>query len=294
MKLIVGLAGALLVLAGATEVAARVVFPFEGPLFDAPEGIGYIPRPNQPGFNEVSMRAGPFDGSAHDDTLLAGDSIVFSGKFRERLGTTYWPIGAGSWALLNELAYIARHPAQMSQIERAVFILNSRDFAPASVWTSEVSTPTHRPASIALRQAANFYITRIGWRFQDANAPAVEGDWSKPLHAFCQRFAGTVTVLLYPDKQEFRSGWAPIYNRRQGGISAACPKAQILDVARLPGWGEDAYRDHIHPTDGGASILSRAIRDHAATPTVTTSLAPKPMSLPLIPAPMQGEPLAKA
>ena len=48
-------------------------------------------------------------------------------------GVTVWPIGAGSWSVANELAYLDANPEVVAGADRLVFIVNYADIQSGSV-----------------------------------------------------------------------------------------------------------------------------------------------------------------
>ena len=152
------------------EIGLRLAGVGDFPTYDANPVTGYIPSANQSGrfmgrdwaFNEHHMGvAQPFEPSAKRDIVLVGDSIVYGGNpyrqadklgpvmERSMPGSEVWPIGAGSWALRNELAYLAANPDVIRGADAFVFVLNSGDFQEPSVWVTDATHPRRRPVLIA-------------------------------------------------------------------------------------------------------------------------------------------------
>lgn len=144
----------------ASEITVRAVGMVDFLLYEANSEIGYIPAANQKGsflnkndweFNVLNIGSPAFQPDSRSDILLIGDSLVFGGnhyKKQERLGPTLqalmqtrtgdahvWPIGAGSWALRNELTWLRQNPEVLEQVKQIMFVLNNGDFDAASSWS---------------------------------------------------------------------------------------------------------------------------------------------------------------
>ena len=70
--------------------------------------------------------------------LLVGNSIVDGGLWvdqNQRLAAQIgarsrrpvWPIAAGSWSVLNELAYLRRRPDIVRRVDQVVLVISSPD-----------------------------------------------------------------------------------------------------------------------------------------------------------------------
>jgi hypothetical protein len=269
----------------AGELATEVSGIVDVPLYDANRHIGYIPKPNQSGsflrkndwaFNELSMGTSkPFNPTDVFDLLLVGDSIVFGGnpyKQSDRLGPqieqqsagwTVWPISAGSWGIQNELTYLTDHPEVVAGVDAIAVISNSGDFYGPSSWRSEITHPTykHFPA---------FFYAIHRYLFPSVLAPSYRpnmlvpaSDWEKQLRSIALSSNKPIFIFFYPDQKEQsdRNLRAIQLDSRLSAVRvAAGDKVKVFQIGDDSGWSNRLYRDEIHPTVEGTTILARIIR----------------------------------
>jgi hypothetical protein len=95
------------------------------------------------------------------NNILIGDSIVAGGnlyrksqrlgvKLSEKLNKPVWSVSAGSWSILNEIAYLRLHPNVVNGATKLIFISNSGDFNQASSWSCEYTHPRQYPNFAAI------------------------------------------------------------------------------------------------------------------------------------------------
>lgn len=255
----------------AAEVWLRRCGFIDFPLYDADPVLGYVPKPNTRGrlfnradwaFNELSMGvAEPFRATS-PSTLLVGDSLVFTSAqipqarklgplLQARLGHPVWPIGAGSWALQNELAWLHSHPQALA-CDTVVVIVNSGDFQDASVWRDPLMHPRRRPRSalwfLVRKKLHKPYLPPFAYP-----TPEQEAEWGGSLDRFLAAYKGRVIFVLYPNKPEIETGedkFGPIRRRLAG-------RAEILDVR--PHWRAEYFLDWTHPTERAYPLLAELI-----------------------------------
>lgn len=279
---------ALLVLAGGSaELAARLSGIADVPLYVAGGELGYIPAPNQSGafldrndwvFNELSMgTAQPFLPDPTCNVLLVGDSIVLGGnpyrdadklgpQLESRIRCRVWPISAGSWALLNEVAYLELHRSDVvERVQHIVIVSNSGDFAEPSIWHSDLTHPRARPAS-----AFVYALRRYVLSSDEAAAPAPPdrdwtAQWRRRLADLLGRVAAPTVVVLYPDRSEQVE--PSLREAHLGGPRVGLQQAGVKTLVELgadPRWTAALYRDDIHPTVEGTGILADIVADALA------------------------------
>lgn len=260
----------------AADIAARQLGFIDFPTYVADSELGYIPRPNQRGrlrssprrprapwaFNELSMGVAEKFEPKPGSILLLGDSIVFTSAttpqpnklgplLQKRLDKPVWPVGAGSWGLTNELAYLQRNP-QVLACETLVVIVNTGDFQDRSVWSDPIRHPLHRPlwATLYLLRKMRHRPFLPPFEFP---SPAQEGEWGGLLDWLFATYKGRVVFVLYADKDDVKGGpdkFEAIRRRLAG-------RAEIFET--LPHWKIEYYRDNMHPTDAAYPILADLI-----------------------------------
>lgn len=262
-----GLAGLL-----AVEVGVRAVGAVDFPTYDANPVTGYIPTADTAGrllgrdwaFNEHHMGvSAPFAPTSATDVVLIGDSLVYgTSAYRQnqRLGpnlqalsgVTVWPIGAGSWSIANELAYLDTHPDVVANADRLVLIVNYADIQPRSVWKSDLVHPRRPPlwALAYLVEKKLFQPPSDAARFGE-EAPVL-ADW----RAFTARYGRRIDVILYPDKAMLTDPVKLTAYRDRLALLAA-PNVVFHDLTRDPRWTTDDYMDSIHPKPGSVIKVAR-------------------------------------
>lgn len=279
------LAGALLL-----EVALRLVGIIDFPIYDADHQIGYIPQPEQSGrflrrndwvVNERSMGSGPWRPQGERDILLLGDSLVWGGNpydHEEKLGPLLqaevgdgwqvWSAGAGSWSILNAVAYLERWPDVRDHTDILVWVLNTGDFEPKSVWSDNLAHPVERPVSAIIHAGKKYLVPRLrGYLLSNTTADGLDSESLvvsplaiEALHDQLWDFGDrSVLVVIYPDTGDLADPSARYEEFADivATIMDGCCK--LLDVRTLPEWSAEYYRDDIHPTAEGNRILADAI-----------------------------------
>lgn len=163
-----------------------------------------------------------------------------------------WPIGAGSWALQNELQYLDDHPAVIDGVDRIVLVANSGDFAGPSCWANANTHPV-RHLSSAAWQALTRYLLRPTRPPPPPQLGVPRVDVAARLRALTVRLRKPLLVVLYPSRDELRDGSPcgfavpPVFRME---------KLALLCLKRSRRWRADLYRDSIHPTPAGMRVLA--------------------------------------
>lgn len=277
------------------ELGARWLGLTDFPVYEANSQIGYIPAANQKGsflnvndweFNSLHMGAREFEPSAERrDVLLVGDSIVLGGnpvKQSDKLGpqlekalteggerASVWPISAGSWALLNELEWIRENPSVLQAVDEVIFVLNSADFGQASSWACNSTHPLAQPGS-ALWYLFNKYVYAV----ESCEATPQEllvppRDLSRDFAEYMGLYGGKTRFVLYPTREELASKSLRDERFLQGLRLLEQADAKFAWLESLD-WQPDAsiYRDGIHPTAYGTTLLARFIADALVSESV--------------------------
>ncbi|PXW93249.1 hypothetical protein C7444_12113 [Sphaerotilus hippei] len=284
-------AGSFIALLLFAEVAARLSGVIDFPLYLASSEIGYEFAPNQSGtflggkrwnYNEYGMGSGPFlpkDGVI--DILLVGDSVVLGGnKFdmSERLGAQLerelgvgykvWPISAGSWALLNELAWMRHNKAVVEAVDTVVIVSNAGDFAVPSSWSCEETHPRSLPYSALVHLVKKYSgVIPLCTEVPPKKLLFRDRSLTQDLIDFSVLFSHKTVAVYYPNKGELLARSVP-----SGGVDVfqktfSSAGVRIIDgVLGDKGWGLEYYGDDVHPNSAGygfmAKYLSLALKGH--------------------------------
>lgn len=282
---VLGPAVGLGLLLAAAESGVRLMGLTDFPLYVSDNELGYIPAPGQSGsflnrnrwyFNDKSMgTASAFEPTQRTDVLLIGDSIVLGGNsmdqalklgplLSELRGHMHWPISAGSWALLNEIHYLQRHPEVLNQVDELEFVLNSADFGQASSWACETTHPRQQPV-LALTYLLQKYVIKqepCGVTPKELEVP--RADWQVELRKVMGSPGASgkpVIFWLYPTQDEVKdkSKLAARLEAHAPALSQAMPgtQIQIYSLARHPKWRDIQYADAIHPSAEGTRLMAQ-------------------------------------
>lgn len=269
------------------EVAVRACGMLNFPLYQADSDVGYWLAPGQSGsflnrnrwfFNERGMGvAEAFQPGQRRDVLLVGDSIVLGGnpldqagklgpRLTQRTGEHYWPLSAGSWALLNELHALKRSMDVVEQSDAIVFVLNSADFDQASSWACDLTHPLERPR-VGLIYLARKYLAigpQCGNPPEELTVP--KADWKVAWREFMSddRVRGKpVNVWLYPTREESLN--PDLLRARLESVGTQLRMEGLFgnlilrSVGRDSRWARAVYIDGIHPDAASVGILSEVM-----------------------------------
>jgi hypothetical protein len=278
-------AAALLALAVAAEVAARLAGLGDPPLLVADPQIEYLFKPssrysrfgNRIEYNAYSMRSREFparkppgeyrvmvlgdsvvNGEAHlDQDALATSILERELRAALRGEVVVGNISAGSWGPQNLLAYVRRFG--LFDADVVVIVLSSHDYADAPTFEPLVGTDPRFPQARPL-----FALQEILARLRPAaREPARKDDASASSLAALRellRLAKTrarVVVLQHPDAGELEG-------RKQAGfhaIQAICRDADVpvVDLAPALSGARAPYRDFIHLNAEGQRVLAAVL-----------------------------------
>lgn len=280
-----GGAAAILVLLLLAEVGLRWAGVINFPVYSTDDQIGYIAAPQQSGaflrknrweLNAQSMGTGAWAPNGDKDVLLLGDSLVWGGnpldqpqKLGPQLesqlaGWRVWPASAGSWAVLNEITYLHRHPDVVAQADQLVWILNTGDFGNRTQWSSESTHPKTIPVSALGYVVQKYVVPRIfasGPKEVEAVPPSIHLDSVNAFKDELQKLHGRkILVVLYPDRKELAAE-SPLYvDFKKAMVGAMGDCCQLVELRSQPGWNASLYRDEIHPTAEGNQVLAGILR----------------------------------
>ena len=267
------------------EIALRVIGIIDFPVYHTNSVIGYIPAPNQSGaflrknrweVNSKSMGTGLWRPNEAKDILLLGDSLVWGGnpldqpaklgpQLQEKLPEwRIWPASAGSWSILNEIAYLNLNPDVVQDIETIVWILNTGDFGKErSLWSSDLTHPREKPLS-AIWYVANKYIfSRINFGSSAKSSEALDSIEDSTLIALSKKVDELqnkkILFILYPNKSELKvetDSYIQVNEKLEYTVKSCC---KILDLRSKKDWNINLYRDNIHPSAKGNDVLAAII-----------------------------------
>ena len=162
---IIGLTAALII---SVEVSARISGIIDFPTYNVGSKSAYLPEESQTGFflnkndwyfNDKSMPiAQNWDPNLRPNILLIGNSIVMGGnsyrqqdklapQIQKRLGTRpfVWPIAAGGWTQINQIAYLNVHPEIVAETDYLAWEYMSGGLSRSTPWPGEYVFPSHKP-----------------------------------------------------------------------------------------------------------------------------------------------------
>lgn len=276
-----------------SEATVRVTGLVDFPTYAVDDVIGYFPQPNQSGaflgrnrwvFNDRSMGiAADWKPSGRTDVLLIGNSVILGGNNYDQpdkvapqmqrhvdAQCTIWPVATGGWGTVNEYRFLERHPDIVEGTDFFVWEIMPHQMAGPQRWTRETAIPTQHP------WWATGYVVRkqLHDQFPQWTVPPPE---RRPvsdaeLANYYQRFEAMLDrlnsasgqkpagiVFLYPDRQQLqgaRQGLEWLTDRQQIERIAAAHHLVLIDITRDPQWTDAMYRDEVHPTTKGNSVLA--------------------------------------
>jgi hypothetical protein len=269
------IAAALLVI----EVGLRASGVTEYPVYQRAPGVLYFQAPNQHGAflhkNRWYVDDQGFDNAeryavSHPNCLLVGDSVVYGGNpfdHANRVGTLaaarwghpIWVAAAGGWNLLNELAFLKMHHAELASADKLVFVLNNGDFGKPGTW-SDVPFPTHKPVFAswyAFRRYVLPHLSDLPQIVSDRDTNA-EKAWIADLDSILKIYKGRVTVILYPDQSDLRdaAAWTAHTTTFRTYARSHADRIDVINLRTDSTWNPSKYRDPIHPNADGNKFLS--------------------------------------
>jgi hypothetical protein len=288
----------LAVLLGA-EVVARLSGIVDFPVYHVDDGIGYIPQPNQAGsflhrnswvFNDRSMGTASSWSAARPNILLIGNSIVMGGNpydqkdklgplIQQKVGDAYavWPIAAGGWSNVNEMAYLKRNPDVTANSRFFVWEFMSGGLSGPSIWRGDLLWPREHPA-----WASWYVFERYVWPRLHHGVPselppvgAIDPSYLAQFRASAASLGHRGILFLYPDRPQYlaaREGQEWLPERAEIERIASASDLAIIDIAHAGEWSESLYKpDGVHPTVAGnevlAKILAAAIKQALGQPS---------------------------
>jgi len=286
-------AASLLILLFAAEVGVRLSGIADFPIYSSDDQIGYCLRPNQSGkflnrnhwfVNDRGMAtAAPWNPAGHRNILILGNSIVYGGNpydQKDKLAPTMqrelaagdilWPIAAGGWTNVNEVAYLERNPDVVQSANFFVWEYMVGGLGGLARWHNEYGFPRTHPLW------ATGFVCRRYVLPQFINIDMNElPPTGAPMASNSQRFEAAIGKLntaigsttpgilfLFPGEGQFlaaRRGeeWLP--ERAEVERIARRYGLKLVDVSRSPEWHEGLYRDGTHPTVEGNKVLARIL-----------------------------------
>jgi len=287
----------LIALLGLTELGLRVAGLGEFPTYLKDDHFGYVPKPNQAGrflqrnewvFNDRSMGvAEPWRPGDRTDILLVGNSVVLGGNaynqpdklapiMQSQLSAScsVWPVAAGGWSTVNEFRYLDRQADVVSGADFFVWEYMAHQMDGLASWSRPTLHPLERPLWLTGHVVGKALEQRFptAARFEE-KAPSDEAPYFAEFEAMLERLnqasgrrpAGV--IFLYPDLSQLEMArvgkeWLP--DRAEVQRVAARRGVVLIDLAAMPQWKAELYKDGVHPTREGnvviATILANEVR----------------------------------
>ena len=274
------------------EIGVRASGLTDFPTYHVQPGIEYWPRENQSGaflntndwsFNGKGMPISrTWSPNIHPNLLLIGNSIVMGGnpyRQEEKLAPqlqklmgedrVVWPIAAGGWTEINEMAFLDRHPEIVEASDYFAWEYMSGGLSTANRWPGEYVFPSHKPIYASWYVARRYVFPRIfTFRVESELPPrglpdqSAMGKFADSLATMTHTINGAVPgiIWLFPTAAELdmvKQGreWLP--ERRQIREIADRRNVRIVDIAANPAWRTALYRsDRVHPTAEGFRVLA--------------------------------------
>jgi hypothetical protein len=304
VRLTVLAAGALV----ASELAVRALGLTDFPVYVVDPQVGYYYRADQRGrflnrnswaVNARGMPTGkPWAPDRALDIVVIGNSIVAGGnpyEQRERLapllerlaGEHYdvWPVAAGGWSTVNEVAYLGMVPDVVATADLFVWSHVAGGLTKPNHWLGDAIFPRERPRWATGYVLRRYLLPRLGV----GPAPPPSGEavfdpeqagsggappyatnlarWEQAVARLAQasgrRMPGI--VLLYPTREQLdaaRRGLEWLPERTDIERVAAAHGLLVVDLTRSPEWSARQYKDDIHPTPDGNLVLARILLSH--------------------------------
>lgn len=271
------------------EVGLRWAGVTDFPVYQTDEVTSYIPAPEQSGaylnknrwlVNERSMGSGPWEPKVQRDLLLLGDSLVWGGnpldqadklgpRLQAAVGDRWrvWSASAGSWSVLNELAYLDRFPDVQAETDVMVWVINTGDLASKpSQWSSDDSHPRSHPQSALIYAVGKYVAPRLGFGAEVPpstvkNASAISAETAELLKSRLSQLATNkrILIVLYPDKTELGSATTHHQTFKSVLESLLGGCCTLLELREQNDWQASLYRDDIHPSAPGNEVFARLI-----------------------------------
>jgi hypothetical protein len=266
------------------EIGRRLLGINDFPLYQKDETMGYIQKVDQAGSflnkNEWAINDYHLFGSRYEpvqnSTFLIGDSIVWGGNpyrkedrlcvmLENKLASTVWCAAAGSWSSWSEIGYMEQYPEVVASCERLVWVFNSEDFSQPTKWNSELTHPTGKPLSALYYTGQKYLLPRL-WKLMGSKS-AVEAEMvdldqllkTKTFIESLQKKKRKIVLVLWPSREELEnppSGQSSYSIIKEGLKSLENDIISFHDFSQVGLLDNQHYRDSVHPTLEGISLLS--------------------------------------
>ena len=270
------------------------------PVYDTGPMIGYLPSPNQQGnflnknrwsINEKSQCSPKWEPDKKPDVLVIGDSVVWGGnplddsnklgyQLQNRLPDhSVWSAAAGSLAIPNLVAYTDRFPDVPSRMEHIIWVVNAGDYGERTQWATDRSHPRSRPlwgTWYLANKYVFFPILSKRRAVSKSRPPEVSEETLNLLRKKIQEISsdddGPRHVIAFYSGKELINGTAnmELVEREAKCLSLTheclgglCEIIVIQDDER---WNDSLYRDAIHPSADGNSVLADILADYVNGP----------------------------
>ena len=278
----------VIALIGISEVFLRFKGAIDVPLYEAEENGHYSLIPNQQGKflnkNEWFVNSSGFNNDREIDSkkpyiMLVGDSVVYGGNpvdYKDRIGyrlekelsqNVY--VGAlGGWSLYNEMQFINKNIDTAKKAKMLVIQYDNGDlYRLAKINKDRVTHPTERPLLAIDFYIRKYILPKLMDKSIDPELPPIpknspsDGKWENELLAISEKVPGKILFVLYPSQDSFsdKKLWAKQTLEIKNFINKNPNNFDYIDIANIPSWNLQMYRDGIHPNVQGNSLIAKEI-----------------------------------
>lgn len=276
---------------GILETFLRYKGAIDFPIYRVESNGHYSLAPNQHGSflnkNSWFVNSDGFNNDQEIDVkkpyvMLVGDSVVYGGNpvdYKDRIGyslekelSTNVYIGAlGGWSLYNEMQFIRKNINVARQADLLVIQYDNGDLSNLSKASlNSVVHPTKKPQLATYYYLEKYIYPKLISKTNASELPPIpekvssSGDWEKELLEISKNTNGKILFVLYPDKKALadKDLWEQQTYHIKGFIDNNRDKFDYIDIAKVPKWNSQLYRDGIHPSTDGNKVIANVIASY--------------------------------
>jgi len=270
------------------EVILRIKGALDFPIYQVEQNGHYSLIASQNGKflnkNEWFVNAQGFNNDKDLETkkpyvVLIGDSVIYGGNpvdYRDRIGSrlekslseNVYSGAVGGWSLYNEIQFINKN---MDIIKNADLLIIQYDNGDLSGLTKarngSTTHPTEKPKSAVFYLVKKYIYPKLTRDSTKSELPPIpeevlsSGTWDDDLLKISKGVNGKILFVLYPDKKalEDRQLWIKQTSDIKKFLENNREKFEYIDIAKMPQWNAELYRDGIHPNVEGNQVIADII-----------------------------------